>query len=373
MARLVLVDTNDALPGLLPLHGWSAIMASDLVVVGDPEHPFLPHLEAADLAVEVVPATAHAPLGRADLLGGVDPALKARAAWVVDRAEQAGELTYLFGSGDAEASTRALGMEAANRGLEVEVVYFGVAPKGTRLLELVRVEERLRGPDGCPWDREQDHRSLGRYAIEEVYELLEAIAAGDAEAISEELGDVLLQVVFHAQIAADAGSFDIDDVAGGIADKLVRRHPHVFAGGQVADADEVTRNWDRLKSEEKPERDGPFDGVPTAQPALQLVEKLQSRWEKVGEAAAEDLLGSGVHEALAAFEAADEPEREARLGDVLAAVVDLARRFGIDAESALRGSAHRFREQAQRRLDLAGSAGDRAAGRWPEGVPPQGD
>ena len=348
MGRLVLIDTSDALPGLLPLHGWSALMASDLVLVGAADHPFAPHLDAADLAVEVVPEEPGAPLGRADLLGG-DPAAKARAAWVADRVEQHGEVTYLFGSGDAEAHTRVLGIEAASRGLEVEVVYFGVAPKGTRLLELVAVEERLRGPDGCPWDREQTHASLGRYAIEEVYELLEAIAGGDPEAICEELGDVLLQVVFHAQIAADEQTFDIDDVAGGIAAKLVRRHPHVFGDRHVADAGEVMRNWDELKAEEKPERDGPFDGVPAAQPALQLVEKLLSRAAKVGHAPAH-----GPAQALEAFELADYEAKPARLGDLLAAAVDLARRHGIDSESALRDSAHRLRDQVEHSIDREG-------------------
>ena len=352
MGRLVLVDTHDALPGLLPLHGWSALMASDLVLVGSPEHPFVSHLDAADLAVEVVPeGLDSAPLGRTDLLGGTDPAVKARATWVVDRAEQHGEVTYLFGSGDAEAYTRVLGMEAANRGLEVEVVYFGIAPKGTRLLEFVAVEERLRGPGGCPWDREQTHSSLGRYAVEEVYELLEAIAAGNPAAICEELGDVLLQVVFHAQIAADEGTFDIDDVAGGIAEKLVRRHPHVFGDTEVADAGEVMRNWDQLKADEKPERNGPFDGVPLAQPALQLVEKLQNRAAKLGHDPADDAGlatdGHTVAEALEAFQEADEQARSDRLGDLLAAVVDLARRHGIDAESALRDSAHRFRMRVE--------------------------
>src|SRR5690606_16024040 len=246
-------------------------------------HPFLPHLELAELRCEVVAAADDAAaLSRADLLGGLHPSDKKRAERVVDRAREVGAVAYLFGPGDSEPFTRSLGMEAARAGVEVEVVSFGVAPKGLALLDLVRVEERLRGPDGCPWDREQSHASLARYAVEEVYELLEAIDADDPDAIREELGDVLLQVVFHAQIAADEQRFTIDDVARGIADKLVRRHLHVFADVQVADADEVMANWEELKAAEKPERSGVFDGVPSAQPALGYAAKLQSRAARAG-------------------------------------------------------------------------------------------
>jgi XTP/dITP diphosphohydrolase len=346
MARLVLVDTSDQLPGLLPMHGWSALMSSELVLVSDAEHPFASHLDLAELRFEVVPQLeGRAPLTRSDLLAGLSPQQKKRAEWVVDRAREVGEVTYLFGPADSEGFTRTLGMEAARAGVEVEVVYFMVAPTGSTLLELVEVEQRLRGPDGCPWDREQDHRTLAAYAVEEVYELVEAIAGGDPEAIREELGDVLLQVVFHAQIAAEAGTFDIDDVARGIVDKLVRRHPHVFADTQVADADEVMANWEELKAAEKPERDGVFDGVPPAQPALGYVEKLQKRAAKVGfdwqaDADAAERIRSELVEFLGA---ADDAEREHEIGDLLMSVVALARRHGIDPELALRGAARRFR------------------------------
>jgi XTP/dITP diphosphohydrolase len=346
MARLVLVDTSDQLPGLLPMHGWSALMSSELVLVADAEHPFASHLDLAELRFEVVPQLeGRAPLTRSDLLAGLSPEQKKRAEWVVDRAREVGEVTYLFGPADSEGFTRTLGMEAARAGVEVEVVYFMVAPTGSTLLELVEVEQRLRGPDGCPWDREQDHRTLATYAVEEVYELVEAIAGGDPDAIREELGDVLLQVVFHAQIAADAGSFDIDDVARGIVDKLVRRHPHVFADTQVADADEVMANWEELKAAEKPEREGVFDGVPPAQPALGYVEKLQQRAAKVGfdwqaDADAAERIRSELAEFLGA---ADDAEREHEIGDLLMSVVALARRHNIDPELALRGAAGRFR------------------------------
>jgi XTP/dITP diphosphohydrolase len=344
--RLVLVDTSDQLPGLLPMHAWSAVMSSELVLVGDDGHPFLQHLLLADLRVEVVPPDAgQRPLSRADLLSGLTSAEKGRAEWVVDRARETGEVVYLFGSGDGQAFTRLVGMEAARAGVEVEIVYFGVAPKGVALLQLVRVEEQLRGPGGCPWDREQDHASLARFAVEEVYELLEAIGSGDPDAIREELGDVLLQVVFHAQIAEDDGAFTIDDVARGIADKLVRRHPHVFGDTEVADADEVMQNWEQLKAEEKPERTGVFDGVSAAQPALQYVEKLQGRAAKAGfdweaDTDAVERIREELDEYLAA---GSDEERADEVGDLLMSVVGLARRHRIDPETALRGAARRFR------------------------------
>ncbi len=349
MARLVLVDTSDQLPGLLPLHAWSALMTSDLVLVRGAAHPFVAHLQAADLRYEVLPTGDDgAARTRAELLAGLTGEQKRQASFVVDRTREAGEVAYLFGPADSEAFTRTVGMEAARAGVEVEVVYFGVAPKGSTLLELVGVEARLRGPDGCPWDREQDHASLGRYAIEEVYELAEAIASGEPDAIREELGDVLLQVIFHAQIAEDAGNFDIDAVARGIVDKLVRRHPHVFADAEVADAGDVMANWQQLKSAEKPERTGVFDGVSPAQPALQYMDALLARTGWQLDCDTPDGAMQSVRDALAGFTAAPDPDRRARkLGDVLASVVNLGRAEGIDLEAALRGSAGRFRARAE--------------------------
>lgn len=350
MARLVLVDTCDQLPGLLPLHGWSALMSSELVLVGSADHPFVPQLALADLRYETVTAEGEAALGRADLLSGVSPAQKRQAERVVDLAEEHGEVTYLFGPDDGEAFTRTLGMQAARSGVEVEMVYFMLKPKGARLLDLVRVQERLLAPDGCPWDREQSHESLMPYAVEEVYELGEAVAAGDTAGMREELGDLLLQVVFHAQLAELRESvgerFSVDDVAGGIADKLVRRHPHVFGDAEAADAGSVMANWEQLKAAEKPERQGVFDGVVTAQPALGYATKLQSRaaragfdWGHDGEAA--DRVRGELDELLAVI---DDPERRAgEMGDLLFSVVGLARRLDVDPETALRGAARRFR------------------------------
>jgi XTP/dITP diphosphohydrolase len=343
-------------PGLLPLHAWSALMSTELVLVRSDDHPFRGPLQMADLRTEVVPDDVEAKgLTRADLLGGLTPQHKGQAEWVVDRAQEVGEVAYLYGRTDSEAFTRTVGMEAARAGVEVEVVYFSLAPRGTALLDLVAVEARLRAPDGCPWDLEQDHASLARYAVEEVYELLEAIATGDDAAIAEELGDVLLQVVFHAQIAADAGTFDIDDVARGIAEKLIRRHPHVFADAVAETAGDVEASWEDLKAAEKPERTGIFDGVVAAQPALGYADKLLSRAGRVGFAWPDrDAVGDKVAEELGELLAADTPaEREDELGDLLLAAVSMARLDGVDPELALRGAADRLRRRVEAMAELA--------------------
>jgi XTP/dITP diphosphohydrolase len=329
VARLLLIDTADQLPGLLPIHSWSALMSSDLVLVASEDHPFVPHLDLADLRWEAVGD------------------LEEPAKWIVRRAQAEGEVAYLFGPGDDEPFTRTLGLEAAREGVEVEVVYFMLAPKGVELLNLVRIEERLRGPGGCPWDREQTHATLAPYAVEEVYELADAIASGDAEAVREELGDVLLQVVFQAQIAQDAGDFTIDDVAAGIAAKLVRRHPHVFGDEQVATAEQVMANWEALKAAEKPERAGVFDGVPVALPALQLVAKLQSRAERAGLVAPGDAEVRVRAELDRLRRTTQGDERAEVLGDLLAATVALAREHRVDPEQALRAAAARFRSRLE--------------------------
>ena len=195
----------------------------------------------------------------------------------------------------------------------------------SRLLELVEVMDRLRA--ACPWDREQTHRSLARYLLEETYEVLEALEGDDPAHLREELGDLLLQVVFHARIAserpAEEGGFDVEDVAGGIVDKLVHRHPHVFAGLEVADADEVDRNWEALKAAEK-RRTGLLEGVPTALPALAWADKALGRLERAG---ALPELGP----------AAGRP-----VGDELLALVARARAEGLDAEQELRDAVRRM-------------------------------
>ncbi|HUG86175.1 MAG TPA: nucleoside triphosphate pyrophosphohydrolase, partial [Euzebya sp.] len=256
--------------------------------------------------------------------------------------------------GDTDAFTRTLGMEAARDAIEVEVVYFGLAPKGLKVLDLVAVQERLLAPDGCPWDAEQTHASLAKYAIEEARELAEAIASGDDVAIAEELGDVLMQVTFHAELS---DTFDIDTVAGGIAEKLVRRHPHVFADGTASTAGEVESSWEDIKATEKPGRTGPFDGVATGLPAMALAAKVQSRAERLGFAwpdleSAGDKVAEELGEALAA-EGAEETTAE--IGDLLFAAVSMARASGVDPEDALRRAVARFRQRFE---DLVAGAGE---------------
>ncbi len=152
------------------------------------------------------------------------------------------------------------------------------------IVELLNVMARLRGPGGCPWDREQDHRSLRRHAIEEVYELIDAIEASDDHEMAEELGDLLLQVVFHCQLARERGAFDFDKVCRLLVDKLVRRHPHVFGDLKVKNVDEVWANWDKIKHAEKKgtrhERASALDGIPKHLPALLRAEKLVKKARK---------------------------------------------------------------------------------------------
>ena len=230
---------------------------------------------------------------------------------------------------------------------------------GERLLDLVRVMARLRAPGGCPWDAEQTHRSLARHLLEETHELLEAIDAGDDDAMRDELGDVLLQVVFHAQMAADDGRWDVDDVAQGLVEKLVYRHPHVFGEVVVAGADEVLVNWEKLKAADAGARPPVDDDIPRSLPSLARAAKVQRRaagwgfeWRSVDSAL--ESLREEVDELAAATDPAD---AEAEVGDVLFATVALARKLGVDAESALRRTVRSFAERYERFTELAAERG----------------
>jgi MazG family protein len=226
--------------------------------------------------------------------------------------------------------------------------------QGDRLLDLVRVMARLRGPGGCPWDHEQTHGSLARHLLEETHEVLEAIDAGDRDRLREELGDVLLQVVFHAQMAAEEGTFDIDDVSQGIVEKLIRRHPHVFGEVQVSGADEVLVNWERIKADEKGER-AVEDDIPPTLPALARASKVQRRAAAWGFEwrTTEGALGKLREEVEELAAAATPEEAEEELGDVLFAATVVARRIGADPESALRRTTTKFAERYERLLARA--------------------
>ena len=217
---------------------------------------------------------------------------------------------------------------------------------GERLLDLVAVMDRLRSPAGCPWDAEQTHESLVEYLVEEAYEAVEAIETSDDAALREELGDLLLQVVFHARIAEEHDEpWSIDDVAAGIVDKLVSRHPHVFADVDAATAAEVEANWAALKAAEKG-RASITDGIPQALPALVLAAKLMSRAKRVDVApAAEDAAAAAA--AAVGHLVAARPDAEAAYGDLLLALVAQARADGVDAEQALRASVRGYRARVR--------------------------
>lgn len=220
---------------------------------------------------------------------------------------------------------------------------------GDAFTKLVEIMARLRAPGGCPWDREQTHKSIKPYLIEEAYEVAEAIEDDDPDELRKELGDLLLQVVFHAQMANEAGRFDITEVVAGINDKMVRRHPHVFADTTVADSDEVLRNWAKIKAEE---RQGTADtsaiaGVPRSLPALLRAHRVGEKASHVGfdwtsAAGAMAKVEEELAELRAATAVADPGEIEAEVGDVLLAVTSVARHLGVHAEEALQRANDRF-------------------------------
>jgi tetrapyrrole methylase family protein/MazG family protein len=229
-------------------------------------------------------------------------------------------------------------------------VYVPPVPEAQRrpdFHDLVRVIARLRAPDGCPWDREQTYVSLKRFVLEESYEVLEAIDSGDPERLCDELGDLLLQVVLQAQLGREDGYFDIRDVIGGITDKLIRRHPHVFGDVQVANSDEVLANWDQIKRGERPERESVLDGVPVQLPALLKALEVSKRVVKVGFEwpVLDDVLAKldeEVAELREALPRGNPRELESELGDILFTTVNVARFLKIDPEEALRTMVERF-------------------------------
>jgi MazG family protein len=222
-------------------------------------------------------------------------------------------------------------------------------PPGATLTDLVEVMRRLLAPDGCPWDRAQSFASLRPFVLEEAYEVVDAIDGGDRRAIAEELGDLLFQVVFQSELGRAEGAFDIDDVIVGITEKMVRRHPHVFGDGTAANADEVLAEWEVLKAEEKAGR-GVLEGLPVALPSLLRAQRIGEKAARVGFDWA-DVAGvrAKVDEELGELdEALGEGDREAverELGDVLFALASLARKEGLDAEAALRGTLERFQRR----------------------------
>lgn len=218
--------------------------------------------------------------------------------------------------------------------------------------EAVAVMRRLREPGGCPWDAEQTHASLVTYLLEEAHELVEAIEAGSDDDVREELGDVLLQVLFHAEIARGDGRFDIDDVGRELAVKLRHRHPHVFGGAEVAGTDEVVANWDALKRAEKPHRESALDGIPATLPSLALAQKTLQRARRAG------LVDDAASESMA----------EEQVGDALLHLVRQASAHGIDAERAMRQATRSLQDElraTERRASGVLPPLDAPASGWP--------
>ncbi len=208
----------------------------------------------------------------------------------------------------------------------------------SELLRLAEVMDRLRSPGGCPWDAEQTHKSLIKYLLEESYEFVDSIDEDDRQAMKEELGDILLQVYFHSRIAQEhpTDPFNIEDVARGISDKLIRRHPHVFADVKINSNDELLANWEKLKAEEKG-RKSATDGVALSQPALQLLTKLIYRADK-----------NGIDLGLPAAELNNEVPPEVAIGDALVAAVVAAIKLGIEPEDLVRSRAREISEEIKR-------------------------
>jgi len=359
--RVVLVETSELLPGLLPFQAWDALATADVVLLRDPDtHPCAPALHQAGLDLARLEPTR---LERGDLLltrpGAPDDRRLAKS--LVTAARERGRVVYLLEDEERGLAPALAGM-VAEHDIEIELVFLAQLPRGTEVLRAVAVMDRLRDPDGgCPWDLEQDHHSLGRYLVEETYELLDAIATEVDRDVEEELGDVLLQVLFHARIAAERHAFSIDDVARALSDKLIRRHPHVFAGAEgIDDADAVQQSWDRLKGEEKGGR-GPLDGIPSGMPGLGLLDALLRRVRRLGmmpdepQALVAEL--RTTLDALAATEADTErPSVSLLVGALLTQVAGLSRLLGVEADAAARIAAANLRSAVDAAI-TAGTAG----------------
>ncbi|MGW0731589.1 nucleoside triphosphate pyrophosphohydrolase [Streptomyces sp. NPDC002851] len=310
LGRIVLLTTSHRVaPGLLSWAAWETLRGADSVVCADSGHPQLPFLREAGVRIEVAAPTAE------EL---VDATEGGRTVVVVAGGEGEPRLT------DGLARLAGSGRFAMP---DLELLPGSYDLPGARLLDLVQVMDRIRRE--CPWSSQRTHKDLAKYGIEEAYELVEAIEAGDRDELREELGDVLLQVVFHARIAEEADPetegepFSIDDVAGGIVAKLIHRHPHVFGEETAETPEDVKAHWLRTKAEEK-QRESVTEGVPLGQPGLALAAKLASR-----------VRTAGLDVPLPAGDG---------IGYELLALAVRAEREGTDPESALRAAARAYRD-----------------------------
>lgn len=308
----LLLSSPRVVPGVLTREAWQALDGAD-AVLGRSDEPQV--LAVADAGLAVAPPEHDDP-----------PALGRE---LVAKAVAGDDVVWVVSSDGDPGLTDAVAMEVSRLAdaPEVEVVLGSHDAPGSRLLDLVAVMDRLRSPGGCPWDREQTHTSLVPFLIEEAHEAAEALEVGERDHVVEELGDVLLQVVFHARVGEEdpTDPFDIDDVAAGIVTKLVRRHPHVFADGDATTPAQVESSWESIKAAERAgtaaEGSGPLHGIPTGMPVLARATKVVSRVRRAGR---EDL--------LVEVSAADDP------GARLLALVTELTAAGIDPDTALRGA-----------------------------------
>lgn len=330
-ARIVLLVTSPRLPaGLLSAQAWDLVRAHP--VLAGAESPTTDALRSAGASVTVLPAAPPPQEGspvQAMPVSG-DP------SWVEELLAAAAEhdtVVWLAGPAGDQELARMLGLRLLREpGLaELELVYGSWDPPGARLLDVVSITDHLRSPGGDPWKAEQTHQSLAWFIIEEAYEAYDAIQNGDLDELREEIGDVLLHVALHARLAEelpDDERWTIDDVAAGAVEKMIRRNPHVFAGREVADLDEIVDNWEEIKRAEKV-RESALDGIPTALPALSLAAKIFTRAQRAGLDVPPPAAPSGV-DAAADAEA---------LGQALLGLVAAAHAAGVNVEAALRRAA----------------------------------
>lgn len=315
--KVVLTSPRVA-PGLLTRATWQVLAEADGVgASAGPERPDVQAVVGSGLAVH-----------------RVEGDVAEQWSWLSTTATLGGKAAWLVGEDGEPALLRLIADDLSREPrpeYEVEIIHGSYDVPGSRLIDLVRVMDRLRRQ--CPWDREQTHRTLAKYLLEETYETLEAIETGDREHLREELGDLLLQVAFHSRISEETPeeAWSIDDVAGDIVEKLVRRHPHVFADTLADDAAAVEANWETIKAAEK-QRSSAVEGIPLALPALTLADKVLSRAAKV----------------LPTIPAAPAAESDHdRYGEELLEVVRRSREAGVDAEQALRDAVRRVIEEVR--------------------------
>ena len=325
---IVLQTSPRVAPGLLTLAAWETLRSATAVLAGSPDHPLLPVLDGAGIPYGVIEGLVEVP----DL--SAMPAGSVPGVPDIPRTDDA--VVWLAEPGDEAIPDGAVALRGSHD------------LPGAHLLDLVATMDTLRNQ--CPWDAKQTHASLAPHLLEEPYEALEALETGDDSAFREELGDVLLQVVFHARIAAERpDGYTIDDVADGIVDKLIRRHPHVFAGVQVDGAEDVKRNWDEIKRAERAGKDpdaqvSALDGVPFGQPALALAAQLLRRAARAGVPAGLETGAPSDLGAAAPTGRGTGAPSSGGLGDELLRLVARAREEGLDPELELRAAARRYRD-----------------------------